>query len=135
ESVLSSGITDSGVIVGTFSTQTINNHFYLRSPDESYISFDYPATGYTGSFASINDLGEIAGSFAPAGEDYMGFIYSADGPTFTTFRVPGAPETEAFGINNTGQVVGRYEPRAGLSLGFIRNPDGSFVTFRNPDVD
>src|SRR4051812_1820003 len=106
EAVYPGGITNSGEIAGTYSTQTINNHFFLRLPNGQYTTFDYPATGYLGSFVSINNHGDLAGSFAPSGQDYLGFVRSADTGMYTTFRIAGASETEVFGINDSNQVVG-----------------------------
>jgi len=131
DAVYAGGITDSGTIVGTYSTQTIDNHFFVLFPDGQYVTFDYPATapGYLSTFVSVNNRGDIAGSFGPRGEDYAGFIRSAEGSSYTTFRIAGAPETEVTGINDLGQVTGRYETSGGSSVGFIRNDDGSSVSF------
>ena len=131
--VVPGGITDSGVIAGVFGTSVPDNHFFLRFPNGTDLTFDYPSPGYLSTLASINNIGEIAGSFAPPGQDFLGFIRSADGNAFTTFRIAGAPETEVYGINDVGQVVGRYQPTPGTSIGFIRNKEGTFITVVPPD--
>jgi hypothetical protein len=48
----------------------------------------------------------LAGIVSPANSASVGFIYS--GGSYTTFAVPGASNTWAFGINNEGEIVGSY---------------------------
>jgi probable HAF family extracellular repeat protein len=60
---------------------------------------------------SINDSGQVVGSYQPKGENTaaynQGFVYSNG--TYTTLTFPGAINTEPLSINAKGQVVGYYE--------------------------
>ena len=71
---------------------------------------------------SINDTGQIVGSFRDANGGVHGFLFTEE--TFTTLDVPGSLFTEAFGINDSGQIVGRFgdgtvvpEPATWILLG------------------
>src|SRR4051812_1310373 len=50
--------------------------------------------------------------------------------TFTTFDVPGATVTQAFGINDAGQIVGIFRGATGSTHGYLK--DGA--TFTTIDV-
>jgi len=52
----------------------------------------------------------LLGSIPPASSNSVGFIYSGD--SYTTFTVPGATNTQAFGINNAGEIAGNVAERA-----------------------
>jgi probable HAF family extracellular repeat protein len=59
-----------------------------------------------------------------------GFMYS--GGTTTIINVPGATETEAFGINNAGQIVGDYSNDGGATRrGFLLS-GATYSTFAAP---
>ena len=71
----------------------------------------------------IQALGLVVAAFASS--------VSAAPYTFTTLNVPGASETQAFGINNAGQVVGTFANSGSGSHGFI-NTGGTFTTLDVP---
>jgi probable HAF family extracellular repeat protein len=52
--------------------------------------------------------------------------------SFTTIDVPGASQTDAFGVNKAGQIVGFYEDASFTLHGFLRNTDGTFTTIDVP---
>jgi probable HAF family extracellular repeat protein len=52
--------------------------------------------------------------------------------TTTTINVPGATETEAFGINNVGQVVGDYSSDGGATRRGFLFSGGAYSTFAAP---
>ena len=56
---------------------------------------------------------------------------SADTYSYTSFVVPGAGYTAAFGINNRAEIVGAYSDATG-SFGFLREPDGNFTKIDLP---
>jgi hypothetical protein len=51
--------------------------------------------------------------------------------TFAAFDVPGAFETQVWGINDAGEIVGGYTDRAHFSHGFVMR-DGEFTTIDYP---
>ena len=52
--------------------------------------------------------------------------------TYSTFDVPDATNTYAYGINNAGQIVGYYTDSGGKSHGFLLDVDGSYTTLDVP---
>ena len=68
---------------------------------------------------------------APSADDRRGFLRDQRG-RFTTIHVPGAVQTQAFGINNRGQVVGEYLDADGTIHGFLWDK-GRFTTIDGPD--
>jgi hypothetical protein len=46
-----------------------------------------------------------------------------DGDMFTTIDVPGATNTQAFGINAAGQIVGMFGDGTGNGYSFVATPD------------
>ena len=63
--------------------------------------------------------------------DKRGFLRNERG-RFTTIHVPGAVQTQAFGINNRGQVVGEYLDADGRFHGYLWEK-GRFTTIDGPD--
>jgi uncharacterized membrane protein len=65
---------------------------------------------------------------------FLGVVGQAKGQAsyvFSTFDVPGASSTEAFGINDAGQIVGRQNLSGGPIQGFLLN-GGSYTTIKGP---
>jgi len=104
--------------------------------------FDPPGAGTAagqGTFAQQGlNSGTIVGYYvdAVAGGTPHGFLRSGDG-NYTTFDVPGAAGTQAFGINDDGTVVGWwFEAPAsnGSSVyhGYLRDKNGNFTYFGVP---
>ena len=89
----------------------------------SFRSIDVPGATST-SVSSVNDAGQIAGSFSDANGVGHGFIET--GTRFTTLDVPGASSTAVSGINNAGQAVGTFFVGT-VELGFLYS-NGSFTT-------
>src|SRR3974390_735035 len=73
-------------------------------------SFDPPGAGTLagqGTFPQQNlNSGAIVGYYVDADGMAHGFIRNVDG-NYTTFDVPGAAGTQAFGINDDGKPAGR----------------------------
>lgn len=59
----------------------------------------------------------------------LGIVQESAEAALTTFQLPGAPSTGAFGLNDAGYVVGSV----GLDA-FIMAPDGSWNIYRHPNV-
>ncbi len=53
---------------------------------------------------------------------------------FTSFKVPGAKDTQAAAINASGTVAGFYSLTAKKEAGFLRTPDGAIATFSAPGL-
>ena len=79
--------------------------------------------------AGINDLGEIAGSFAD-GTGVHGFHRDPAG-TFTTIDLPGAFFTAAGDINNSGEIVGSVSDATGFH-GYLRSAGGALTSIAVP---
>jgi hypothetical protein len=98
----------------------------------TYISFDVP-DGISTEPRSINDHGDVTGTYFPsAGGFTSGFIRASDG-TFTTFVV-NSSDTGPTSINRAGEVVGSWEDRWGIH-GFLRKPSGEIVLIVFPGLD
>jgi uncharacterized membrane protein len=133
-----SAINDWGVITGYYEDANDEVHGFIRTPDGKYIAFDAPgAAAVPGSNAgtspsSINDLGEIAGSYNDSSGVSHGFLRAADG-RFTRIDVPGnGNNTYPIAINVEGTVAGYYLDSGLQFHAFLRNPDGQFTTFDGP---
>jgi probable HAF family extracellular repeat protein len=122
-SVVASGINDSGQIVGGFN-DSLGTHGFLDTGG-SFTTIDVPFGGIT--FASgINDSGQIVG-----GSSLGAFVDT--GGSFTFINVPGANFTEeALGINNSGQIVGVFNDTLGLGVHGFLDTGGNFTTIDVP---
>ncbi|HUH63876.1 MAG TPA: FN3 associated domain-containing protein [Terracidiphilus sp.] len=147
-------INDNGDVVGFFSTGSASTpttyHGFLRKANGTIANIDDPKAGSgenstngkkQGTQAySINNAGEIVGSYVDSGNDRHGFLYVNGG--FTDLDAPGAiKSTSGHGqglngtiptaIDNEGIVVGAFTDATGRH-GFVRNKDGSFKVFNGP---
>jgi len=106
-------------------------------------SYDYPGAIFTYAFG-INDNSQIVGKYrieivlgpgpSPGSIVVQDFDHALviDGPIITSFDVPGARDTAAFGINNAGQIVGTWdEGIPGISHGFLKYRD-TLLSFDYP---
>jgi hypothetical protein len=113
----------------------------------SFITFDAPGAGtgfFEGTFpASINQAGDITGSYVDANGVGRGFVRASHG-AFTTFDVPGGTTTGASSINPAGAVTGTYLdngtvlPEGSVLCilhSFLRARDGAIALFDAPGAD
>jgi hypothetical protein len=77
----------------------------------------------TTSPSSINDEGEIAGSWTDFANHTHGFVRYEDG-TITSFDAPGSVLTIAASINSHGEIAGEYYDNANVLHGFVRVSSG-----------
>jgi hypothetical protein len=72
---------------------------------------------------SIDDAGDITGSYTDAAAVQHGFVRNPYG-TITSFDPPEGNQTTTTSINDTGAIAGFYHYRAGGGppVGFIRIP-------------
>lgn len=105
----------------------------------TFITFDVPGAGTgdrQGTFpASINQAGDIAGSYVDANGVSHSFVRAGNG-TFTTFDVPGGTSSAASAISSAGSVTGAYfylnDPNF-VQHGYVRSRNGVFSTFDVPN--
>jgi YVTN family beta-propeller protein len=95
---------------------------------QKFLTIDFPGAAST-TPATINDVGQMVGSYIDTAGVTHGFLLSAG--VFTTVDVPGAIGTTASGINNLGQIVGSYLDTNQLSHGFSLI-NGVFTTINDP---
>jgi YVTN family beta-propeller protein/probable HAF family extracellular repeat protein len=100
----------------------------IIGPPEQFITIDFPGATST-SPATINNLGQVVGSYTDSGGATHGFLLSVG--VFTTVDVPGAIGTVAAGINNNGQIIGFYRDSNKLTHSFTLN-NGTFTTIDDP---
>jgi hypothetical protein len=124
-------VNDAGAVVGVtsqvFEGHTQNRSF-LRAPDGTFIVFDPPESGSSGSFATaINANGVIAGGYWDTyGLVGHAYIRNLDGTYITVDAPHTSPATGASGIkgiNATGAVVGITGEYPVISaIGFVYQP-------------
>ncbi len=99
------------------------------SPDGVYTLFAPPGAllaspvgGTVPHPISINQAGDITGSYTDSGGVQHGFVRNPYG-TLTTFDPPEGGQTTATSINDGGEVAGFYHYHSGgPPVGFIRVP-------------
>lgn len=105
-----------------------------------FTAFDIPFGEFGGDSVSVNDEGQIAGSYydAPDATCLRGFLRDERG-RFTRIDYPGQGTTQLLDINNRGQMVGNHRPSVsgGCSddvplQGFLREADGHYTAITIP---
>jgi hypothetical protein len=128
------GINAAGMIAGWYVTYT--NHCttanlggFVMSPDGAFTLFQPPGAllaspvgGTVPHWISIDQAGDITGSYTDTGGVQHGFVRNPYG-TFTTFDPPEGKQTTATIINDGGAIAGFYQYNSGgAPVGFIRVP-------------
>jgi probable HAF family extracellular repeat protein len=123
------GISNSGLVVGTYTNASGTQLSFFRTPFNglpSTLSSFNDASATNGTFATaINDSDQFVGYYL-VGSTSFGFSYNAG--TATTINL--GTSTVATGINNSGQIVGYFTDGSGTH-GFLDNA-GSFTTLNDP---
>ena len=100
-------------------------------------AFDIPFGEFGGDSVTINDRGQIAGSYYddPAATCVRGFQRDTAG-RFTRIDFPARGATNLFDINDRGQLVGNFRPfpcsDSEPLRGFLRDGRGRFTTIQIP---
>ncbi|MFG1708675.1 hypothetical protein ACFLIM_36310 [Nonomuraea sp. M3C6] len=102
-------------------------------------AFDIPFGEFGGDAVTIDDRGQIAGSYynAPAATCLRGFLRDHQG-RFRRIDFPAPGTTQLIDINDRGQLVGNHRPSSGTCSGteplrgFLRDERGRFTTIRVP---
>ena len=111
------GLNNRGQVVGHFVDSGGGEHTF-RTDGEAYTPLPLPGDDI---FANdINNRGQIVGQLWDGARAH-GYVLAGD--TLTTFDVPGATFTTAYGVNGRGQVVGLFGDPAGVH-GFLLTPRG-----------
>jgi hypothetical protein len=124
---------DAGEVVGRYKSGNGDFHVFLYTiATQSFVSIDYPnatetAMGDFSQMGGLNNNGDIASGYCNSSSNcelvsfgsLHAFVLSRGG--FSSFDVPGAAGTLAFGNNDQGVVVGGYlDANLGIH-GFIKN--------------
>lgn len=130
------GINGAGQMVGTFRDGVCGHRGYVRAATGTLTPIDVrpfpskcetPRQTVTTDAYSINDAGQIVGTFSNGWEQRShGYARSATG-AFTVIDVPGAAQTEANGINRAGWIVGGFEDAGRKWHGYLRSATGAFT--------
>jgi hypothetical protein len=124
------GVNYSGAIAGSTIDGNDVFHGFLRSPDGKFITFEATGAGTaagqgTGCFSdcpmSLNDSGEITGSYWDSDSVQHGFVRTPEG-SFVTIDPEGSVGTQPESINESGTIVGYYVDANVVYHGFIATP-------------
>ena len=127
-----------GQIAG-FAARTVNHtshtHGFLRGQNGQFVGVDFPGAADT-SPESINDSGEVTGTYDDSGGVFHGFLRSASG-TYTSFDAPNSGTGRSQGtvgssINGTSAIAGYYSDSNSISHGFVRDQSGNITSFDVP---
>jgi uncharacterized membrane protein len=117
-----SGINDSGEILGIYEDADRVLHHFVRDRKGRFNELDDPPGGAdVDEYLDINNRGEIIGTYNDEqGFNTTAFLRSKRG-RFTSIEVPDSEVTYAFKLNDRRQVVGLY-----LDADAEPNPDSTF---------
>ena len=128
------GMNNLGTTVGTYTKGSIQTGF-MRDSAGNFTDIAPAGATLVGVGISINDLGQIAGSWIDSAlpSKSHGFIRDAAG-NYTIFDIAGASSINIAKINNNGQVAGFYDDTAlpRLRHGFLRDAKGGITVFEAP---
>lgn len=113
-------------------------HGFLRAPDGSLQTIDYPNSAGDTEISAVNNAGTIAGYYAKPNAIYHG-IYQAAGDAMISFDAPGAgygggfiQGTLAKAMNASGTIAGYYIDNNFVKHGFVRTAGGTIMSFDAP---
>jgi hypothetical protein len=124
------GVNFFGVIAGEYIDSGNVYHGYLRDPYGKFTTFDVTGAG-TGAYQgtgcgadcpmSINDSGEVTGSYQDSNSVQHGYLRTAEG-TYVTFDPSGSIYTQPESINDSGVITGFYIDANDIFHGFLAIP-------------
>jgi hypothetical protein len=133
----SGGLNARGVVVGNWTADpsgaTGFQGWLYDSHSGNYTYFDVPGSDKVNSYGTIvndiNNAGLVVGWYSDGNGGIHGF--TKQGTQYQTIDVPGALNTQLFGINSQGDLAGRY--RVGDTRhGFILRNNGTLITIDVP---
>ena len=130
------GLSNSGAIVGLTSADGVTYDGYLRRPDGSYTTLNYPGSvpGDFNNPHAINNAGIVTGVYATPSGNTTYYIYNSNTNTFSSPAHPNAPGGTSYsGVNDAGQVAAQYYDAASIAHASIYNVNtGQFTDL--PDI-
>jgi uncharacterized membrane protein len=125
------GVNDAGVAVGDYFDAQGGQHAFQRAADGTLSLLPDPVANAQSEPVSINNLGEIVGSYTlPGVHGCTGYVYAAG--VYHTLSIPGATCVFAYSLNTRGQLTGTYFDSAGLGHGFVMTRDDDDRGWRHP---
>ncbi len=117
------GVNRAGWIVGYASDHSASSGFLLNT---KYTIISVPAS--TATFpTSINDAGQISGTYLDASSVEHGFIRDASG-NYTTFDVSGGTILNVL-LGQNGEIAGSYTDASSAVHGYMRDTSGNITVF------
>jgi len=124
-------INDAGTVVGIYLPTDTDppSQAYLRAADGTITTFTVP--GSTSVYPwSINDLGEVTGTYSYDSGDQVGGFVRSPGGMITTFTY--SDGIVPLAINIAGTTTGWYGPPVGNFAGFVAGSNGAITPFSIP---
>jgi hypothetical protein len=124
-------INDAGTVVGIYLPTNTDppSQAYLRAADGTITTFTVP--GSTSVYPwSINDLGEVTGTYSYDSGDQVGGFVRSPGGMITTFTY--SDGIVPLAINTAGTTTGWYGPPVGNFAGFVAGPNETITPFSMP---
>jgi hypothetical protein len=128
-----SGINDNGIVVGLYTTGSIEHGYEYNSNTGVYTTLDDPRTNHNTNLIGINDAGQVIDSYY--GLDGVSHYGLENNGVWSTFTDPNAANnsTTVTQINDQGLVSGFYTDSSGHNHGFIYNiANASYTDFNYP---
>jgi probable HAF family extracellular repeat protein len=123
------GISDTGVVVGTYADSNNNQHGFIYSAG-TYQSFDAPGAAATVGI-SINTKGLMTVGAYDADSNYTTYLFSNG--AYTLLNFPQGQATFAHSINNAGLIALGWVDRGGQEHGGLLNTvDGIYYIVDYP---
>ncbi|TVZ06180.1 hypothetical protein EAS64_01685 [Trebonia kvetii] len=130
------GLNDTGIEVGFFSTQNKNgnpdSNFGFWRQNGKYHEVNFPAknnsTPPQDQLLGINDTGTAVGFYNDNAGNSHGFAYNIATKKFKVITVPGATSVTAAAINDKGTVAGFYVNAKGNTVSFTKTHTGKVTT-------
>jgi hypothetical protein len=124
-------INDAGTVIGIYLPTKTDppSQAYLRAPDGTITTFTVPGSASVFPW-SINDLGEVTGTYTYDNGDQVGGFVRSPGGMVTTFTY--SDGIVPLAINMAGTTTGWYGPPVGNFAGFVEAPNGTITPFSMP---
>lgn len=101
--VAARAITDSGTVAGWAVNGGVTQGFVYTSGIYQFFSHPMAVTGTL--FEDLNNNGVAAGEWGDAAGNFHAFLYNTTSGVITDIDVPGATNSQVFGINDQGEAV------------------------------
>jgi hypothetical protein len=126
------GVNDANKVVGFYVGADGNNHGFSYTLNTHVFVFTSISGVHSLAETAISNRGHIVGFDTDPNSNTVKSFIKYDNRHLTTFSVPGAMMTQAFGINDADEVVGAYVDGSGATHGFTWTARGGFKTADDP---